>query len=242
MAETTIDRRPPRRQAARPRRQARQAAPGHTPQPPARRPGRAVAQLALPLLRHRQTRPRHQSRRRKPPRPRHSRARHQRPQREAPGSAAAPQDDSPPTAPGSPAACSRTTSPAGPPASAAPTPQRQLTVAATIRNRLLTVPGRLVNHSRPTQTAPAAQHWPWAEHLHHRPATTSATCPCSSEQPHSARRSADPTPPATNPHQPHTPVLHAPKRAGPHTRTSPAATRPQTADPTSPSVDSGLEP
>ena len=42
----------------------------------------------------------------------------------APGSAAAPQDSSPPTAPGSPAACSRTTSPAGPPASAAPTPQR----------------------------------------------------------------------------------------------------------------------
>ena len=38
--------------------------------------GEPVAQLALPLLRHRQTRPRHQSRRRKPSRPRHSRARH----------------------------------------------------------------------------------------------------------------------------------------------------------------------
>ena len=46
------------------------------PAKPARRPRRAVAQLALPLLRHRQTRPRHQSRRRKPPSPRHSRARH----------------------------------------------------------------------------------------------------------------------------------------------------------------------
>ena len=39
-------------------------------------PRRAVAQLALPLLRHRQSRPRHRRRRRLPPRPRHSRARH----------------------------------------------------------------------------------------------------------------------------------------------------------------------
>ena len=38
---------------------------------------------------------------------------------------------------------------------------RQLTVAATIRNRLLTIPGRLVNHSgRPILRLP--QHWPWA--------------------------------------------------------------------------------
>ena len=80
--------------------------------------------------------------------------------KEAPGSAAAPQDDSPPTAPGSPAACSRTTSPAGPPASGARHPARQLTVAATIRNRLLTVPGRLVNHSgRHRLRLPL--NWPW---------------------------------------------------------------------------------
>ena len=32
-------------------------------------------------------------------------------------------------------------------------PARQLTVAATIRNRLLTVPGRLVNHSHRTDCA-----------------------------------------------------------------------------------------
>ena len=64
-----------------------------------------------------------------------------------PGSAAAPQDGSSPTAPGSPAACSRTTSCAGPPRLGGAHPTAQLTVAATIRNRLLTVPGRLVNHS-----------------------------------------------------------------------------------------------
>ena len=123
VAETTIEAGPPRRQAARRRRQTRQAAPHHAAQPPARRPTRAVAQLALPQLRHRQRRPRHQSSRRLPPKPRHSRARHQRPQRQAPGSAAAPRDGSSPTAPGSPAASSRTTSPAGPPASAKSTPR-----------------------------------------------------------------------------------------------------------------------
>ena len=40
-------------------------------------------------------------------------------------------------------------------------PARQLTVAATIRNRLLTVPGRLVNHSgRHKLRLPSR--WPWA--------------------------------------------------------------------------------
>ena len=40
-------------------------------------------------------------------------------------------------------------------------PTRQLTVAATIRNRLLTVPGRLVNHSgRHKLRLPL--NWPWA--------------------------------------------------------------------------------
>ena len=39
-------------------------------------------------------------------------------------------------------------------------PTRQLTVAATIRNRLLTVPGRLVNHSgRHKLRLPL--NWPW---------------------------------------------------------------------------------
>ena len=78
------------------------------------------------------------------------------------------------------------------------------------------------------------------KHLHHRPATNPQPAPAhlsGAQRP--AQRS--PTPSATNPPQPRTPVSHAPKRAGPHTRTSPAATRPQTVDPTSPSVDSGLE-
>ena len=43
--------------------------------------GELWPRLALPQLRHRQSRPRHQSSRRLPPKPRHRRARHQRPQR-----------------------------------------------------------------------------------------------------------------------------------------------------------------
>ena len=104
-------------------------------------------------------------------------------------------------------------------------PTRQLTVAATIRNRLLTVPGRLVNHSgRHKLRLPL--NWPWANTFttalgrHPQPAPAHLSRP---QRP--AQRSQ--TPHATNPHQPHTPILHAPKRAGPHTRTSPAATRPQ---------------
>ena len=78
----------------------------------------------------------------------------------APGSAAAPPDDSPPTAPGSPAACSRTTSPAWTARLGRAHPTRQLTVAATIPNRFLTVPGRLVNHSgRHRLRLPL--NWPW---------------------------------------------------------------------------------
>ena len=117
-------RRTARRQTtARRRRQSGQAAPRHAAQPRARRPGRAVARLALPQLRHRQRRPRHQSSRRLPPKPRHSRARHQRPQRRLRAQPLPLGHGSSPTAPGSPAASSRTTSPAGPPASAAPTPR-----------------------------------------------------------------------------------------------------------------------
>ena len=40
-------------------------------------------------------------------------------------------------------------------------PTAQLTVAATIRNRLLTVPGRLVNHSGRRKLRLPSQ-WPWA--------------------------------------------------------------------------------
>ena len=115
-------------------------------------------------------------------------------------------------------------------------PTRQLTVAATIRNRLLTVPGRLVNHSgRHRLRLPL--NWPWANTFT-TACNTSATCPSSSDPPLSAPRSAaEPHPPPTAP-APHSSPAR-PKRAGPHTRTSPAATRPQTVDPTNPSVDSG---
>ena len=40
-------------------------------------------------------------------------------------------------------------------------PARQLTVAATVRNRLLTIPGRLVNHSGHHKLRLPSQ-WPWA--------------------------------------------------------------------------------
>ena len=82
VAETTIE--PGRRGDKLPRGddgEAAKPAPRHAAQPRARRPTRAVARLALPQLRHRPRRPRHQSSRRLPPKPRHSRARHQRPQR-----------------------------------------------------------------------------------------------------------------------------------------------------------------
>ena len=105
--------------------------------------------------------------------------------------------------------------------------RRRLTVAATIRNRLLTVPGRLVNHSGRGTDCACRSTGPGRRHLHHRePATNPQPAPTHLSRPQRpAQRSR--TPPATNPHQPHTPILHAPKRAGPHTRTSPAATRPQ---------------
>ena len=117
-------------------------------------------------------------------------------------------------------------------------PTRQLTVAATIAHRLLTVPGRLVNHSGRRRAPPAAQLV--GKHLHHRPGThpRPATAHLSRPQ-RPAQRSR--TPPATNRTSP-APQSCTPQNAPARTRTSPAATRPQTVDPTNPSVDSGLEP
>ena len=80
-------------------------------------------------------------------------------------------------------------------------PTRQLTVAATIRNRLLTVPGRLVNHSDATDCA-CRHNWPAAQlamgkHLHHRPGTHPQPAPTHLSRPQRpAQRSR--TPPATN--------------------------------------------
>ena len=87
------------------------------------------------------------------------------------------------------------------------------------------MPGRLVNHSgRHRLRLPL--NWPWAHTF-----TTALQQIRNLPQLHLSRpqrpAQRSRTPPATNPHQPHTPILHAPKRAGPHTRTSPAATRPQ---------------
>ena len=198
---------------------------GHTPQPPARRPSRAVAQLALPLLRHRPTRPRHLCRRRKPPRPRHSRARHQRPQRRLRAqplplrtiprqrrlarllrARAQPRPLDRPPRPHPPHAPTHRRSHHPQPAPHRAGPPRQ--------------------PQRPPQTAPA-QALAMGKHLHHRPATHPQPAPAHLSR-RSAPRAAQPNPKRHQPHQPRTPVLHAPKRAGPHTRTSPAATRPQT--------------
>ena len=104
-------------------------------------------------------------------------------------------------------------------------PARQLTVAATIAKPAPHRAGPPRQPQPPPQTAPAAQ-LAMGTHLHHRPATNPQPAPTHLSRPQRpAQRSR--TPPATNPHQPHTPILHAPKRAGPHTRTSPTATRPQ---------------
>ena len=206
------------------------------PHPPARHPSRAVAQLALPLLRHRQTRPRHLCRRHLPPRPRHRGARQQRPQRERRAqplplrtiprqrrlarllrARAQPRPLDRPPRPRPPHAPTHRRSHHPQPAPHRAGPPRQ--------------------PQRPTQTAPAAQ-LAMGKHLHHRPATHPQPAPAHLSR-RSAPRAAQSNPTRHQPHQPRTPVPHAPKRAGPHTRTSPAATRPQTDDPTNPSVDSG---
>ena len=127
-----------------------------------RRPTRTVAQLAPPL---RSSPTEHDldtcRRRHLPPSPRHRGARHQRPQRER---RAQPLPLRTVPRQRRLARLLRARAQprcAGPPASAAPTPQRRLTVAATIRNRLLAVPARLVNHSgRRKLRLPL--NWPWA--------------------------------------------------------------------------------
>ena len=170
------------------------------PHPPARRPSRAVAQLALPLLRHRQTRPRHQSRRHLPPSPRHPWSSPFVTSKRAPGSAAAPQDDSRQRrlarllrARAQPRPLDRPPRPRPP---HAPTHRRSHhPQPAPHRAR----PPRPT--TAPPQTAPAAQ-LAMAEHLHHRPANESATYPCSSNPPpRPAQRSPTPPPqPTTAPH------------------------------------------
>ena len=114
-------------------------------------------------------------------------------------------------------------------------PARQLTVAATIRNRLLTVPGRLVNHSgRHRLRLPL--NWPWPPSP--PPCNKSATCPNSSEPP-TAPGAAQPNPtrhqPAPAPH----PNPARPKTRRPAHTHQPSGHPAPTADPTSPSVDSG---
>ena len=90
-------------------------------------------------------------------------------------------------------------------------PTAQLTAAATVRNRLLTIPGRLVNHSSHRKLRLPA-HWPWA--------TAFTTAPgrirnlpllISAAAPRPAQRSR--TPSATNP-----PQHPNPAPARPHTR------------------------
>ena len=115
-------------------------------------------------------------------------------------------------------------------------PARQLTVAATIRNRLLTVPGRLVNHSgRHKLRLPL--NWPW-QTPSPPPCNESATCPSSSEPP-TAPGAAQPNPtrhqPAPAPH----PNPARPKTRRPAHTHQPSGQPAPTADPTSPSVDSG---
>ena len=118
-------------------------------------------------------------------------------------------------------------------------PARQLTVAATIAQPAPHSAGPPRQPQRPPQTAPAAQ-LAMAEHLHHRPGTTSATCPSSSEPP-TAPGAAQTHPtrhqPAPAPH----PNPARPKTRRPAHTHQPSGHPAPTADPTSPSVDSGLD-
>ena len=236
VAETTIE--PGRRGDALrgPDAKPAKAAPGHTPQPHHRRPGRAVAQLAPPRVRHQPPRPRHRRRGRLPPRPRHRRARHQRPQRKLraqplplrtvlrqrrlarllrartqPPALGRPPRQSPPAPP----AHRRGHHPQPAAHSAGPPRQPQ----------------------RPPQAPPAPQ-LALGAHLHHSPATHPQPAPARLTRPQRpAQRTS--TPSATNPCQPRTPTPHAPTPTR-HTRTpTPAPTNPKTAPTLTAPVDSG---
>ena len=98
-----------------------------------------------------------------------------------PGSAAAPQDSSPPTAPGSPAACSRTTSPAGPPASGAPTPRANS--PSRPPSATGSSPCRAASSTTAADTDCACRSTGPGRTPSPPPCNESATCPCSSEPP-----------------------------------------------------------
>ena len=154
----------------------------------------------------------------------------------APGSAAAPQDDSSPTAPGSPAACSRTTSRAGPPASAAPTPR------ASSPSRPPSETGSSPCRAASSTTAAATDCACRSTGHGHTPSPppwdTYPTCHNSSEPP-TAPGAAQPNPTR---HQP-APAPHSsparPKTRRPAHTHQPSGHPAPTVDPTSPSVDSG---
>ena len=60
----------------------------------------------------------------------------------------------------------------------------ELTVARTVRTRLISLPGRLVNRAgRPTLRLP--HRWPWADTVHHRPRRP----PTAATRPHLTQRS-----------------------------------------------------
>ena len=104
----------------------------------------------------------------------------------------------------------------------APTQRKHLTVAATARNRLLSVPGRLVNHSgRHILRLPL--NWPWKHGLHHSAATPTQPAPAHINARRSGTRAPQhDTPSATNRNpSPALPSLHAPTHARRETRTSP---------------------
>ena len=123
-------------------------------------------------------------------------------------------------------------------------PTRQLTVAATIRNRLLTVPGRLVNHSGrhklrlPKQLALGHGPSPPPWDTNPQPAPAHLSRP---QRPDRITRSAaEPHAPPTAP-APHSRPARPKTRRPAHTH-QPSSHPAPTVDPTNPSVDSGLEP
>ena len=159
--------------------------------------------------------------------------------KKAPGSAAAPQDSSSPTAPGSPAACSRTTSPAGRPASGAPTPRANS--PSRPPSATGSSPCRAASSTTAADTDCACRSTGPGRTPSPPPCNKSATCPCSSEPP-TAPGAAQTHPtrhqPAPAPH----PNPARPKTRRPAYTHQPSGHPAPTADPTSPSVDSGLEP
>ena len=214
--------------------EAARAAAHRAPQPPASAPKAELwPNWRYHCVRHRQRRPRHQSRRRLPPRPRHESSSPSETSKKAPGCSRCPSGRF--FANGAWLACCRAR--AQPraldrPPRTAPTPQR----TAHRRGHHPQPAPHSAGHASSTTAAAARLRLPLAVAMGRPPSPThsneSATCPNSSDQPLSAPAQRSTTPNATNPATAPQPRLNAPRH--PPARTHTPARRPPRPKPSNP--------